>query len=365
MLSSLPAETALPQHKRRSIKSIKAPGSLESCLSSLASNPRAFFGPWSPTSSPGSTVPSEADQSESPGSWRAETVRKGKSFSPAIDKATRSYVDEEGRTTTPQKHKTHGGAVNDRRKVSLGGMSKGLLRLISHRTLSDVSLKVGPKSGKQDTPTAKVAVPGDRSEEEIESSEAPSTDSVTDERHQFPSGGRDEAEVHVVLPGDRSEECKEPSEAPSTDSVTGDERCQVSSDGGEALPGDLSEENEESSEAPSTDSERFQFPSHGGDDVARKARSPRTVVASKRVAAEEADVENCRSATIEPRAVTIDAPSTAVLATTAAAPDILTREAAAQGLVLPCAPSDEEKVRTLVRQRVLSTWQFDTVSRKS
>ncbi|CAM9620212.1 unnamed protein product [Ectocarpus sp. 6 AP-2014] len=356
MLSSLPAETAFPQHKRRSIKGMKVLGTpnLEppsSCLSSLTSNPSAFFGPaWSPSSSPASTVrsslPLDADQPGSPGSSRAESLRKGKAFSSTTGKATRSYVhEEEGRATTPQKHRTHGGAVNDRRKLSFEGLSKGLLRLLGHRTLSDDSSKTGPKTGKQDAPKAKVVFPGDRSEEDREPDEAPSTDSVTDERRQPPFGGGDEAEV--ALPGDRSEEYKESREAPSMDTIT-DEECQLPSDGGDALPGDLSEQDEESSEAPSTDSvtddERFQLPSRGGDEVPHQVRSPLVVGPSKRVAAEEADVENCRSATIDPRAVEIAAPSTAELAKAAVMPDNLVRQAAEQGLVLPCGPSDEEKV---------------------
>ncbi|CAM9997739.1 unnamed protein product, partial [Ectocarpus fasciculatus] len=150
-----------------------------------------------------------------------------------------------------------------------------------------------------------------------------------------------------ALPGVRSEEDEESSEAPSTDSVTDNERFQLPSRGGVALPGDRPEEDEESSEAPSTgsvtDDERFQLPSRGGDEVAYEVRSPLVVAPSKRVAAEEVDVENCRSATIEPRAVEVAVPSTAEPATVGATPDTLAREAAEQGLVLPCAPSDEEK----------------------
>lgn len=321
-----------------------------SCLSSLTSNPTAFFGPaWSPSSSPASTVrsplPLDADQPGRPGSLRAESLRKGKAFSSATGKATRSYVhEEEGRATTPQKHRTHGGPVNDRRKSSFGGLSKGLLRLLGQRTLSDDSSKIGPKTGKQDSPKAKVVLPGDRSEEDRESDA--STDSVTDERRQPPFGGGDEAEV--ALPGDRSEEYRESREDPSMDSIT-DEECQLPSGGGDTLPGDWSEEDEESSEAPSTDSvtddERCQLSSRGGDEAPHEVRSPLVVVPSKRVAAEEAGVENCRSATIDPRAVEIAAPSTAELAKAAVMPDTLAREAAEQGLVLPCGPSDEEKVR--------------------
>ncbi|CAM9874677.1 unnamed protein product, partial [Ectocarpus sp. 13 AM-2016] len=356
MLSSLPAETAFPQHKRRSSKGMKVLGTPNreppsSCLSSLTSNPSAFFGPaWSPSSSPASTVrsplPLDADQPGSPDSSRVESVRKGEAFSSATGKATRSYVhEEEGRATTPQKHRTHGGAVHDRRKLSFGGLSRGLLRLLGQRTLSDDSSKIGPKTGKQDKPKANVVFLGDRSEEDRESDEAPSTDSVTDERRQPPFGGGDEAEV--ALPGDRSEECKESREAPSTDSIS-DEECKLPSGGGNAPPGGWSEEDEEFSEAPSTDSvtgdERFQLPSRGGDEGPHQVRSPLVVGPSKRVAAEEADVENCRSATIDPRAVEIAASSTAEQAKVAVMPDTLAREAAEQGLVLPCGPSDEEKV---------------------